>query len=160
MMEGPLWHRIQALLDTGEVERGEFGGAELAGLFFKARRADRDARNGSLYIDSRSTLAYQALHQYSDVLARLHGFRVKQGRRHHRNLFQVVHALQIDGAGNLDADAESAARGRTRSFYGLEATSETTVAGILALNERLRVVVRRELLARHPDQADVVDAAW
>lgn len=147
-------HQIQNLLDTREVEEASFHASAVIKHYEKALSFGRDAMLAVLSAESRVTLAYAALHHYADALANLHGLRVKAGRSHHRNLYQIVTHLGIGGVGQLDVDAAEAARSRTRSAYDIEWNSEEELQQTLDILTRLQPIALREVLERHPEESE------
>ncbi|MCD4688320.1 MAG: hypothetical protein K8R55_03170, partial [Desulfuromonadaceae bacterium] len=66
---------LDALADSGSLKREPGDQREFEGLVHSGRMRLRDARNGTLAIESRFDLAYNAAHALALAALRWHGYR-------------------------------------------------------------------------------------
>lgn len=110
-------HRIQRLLEGGQLQETTAPDASVAALWEKAVASARDARNPANSPDNQYVLGYQALLQMGTAILAAAGYRTRGAQGHHANTFYAVAGLGIPGLEELDVRTERIRKMRTISAY-------------------------------------------
>ena len=93
--------RLQAMIDSRELEQAEAPGAEVAARWKRAVQSYVDSRQ-DLSPESVVTLGYQAGLQAATTVVRAAGYRVRASHSgHHRTTFEALRALDVPGLSSL-----------------------------------------------------------
>lgn len=110
-------HRIQRLLDGGQLQEITAPDADVVALWEKAVASARDARNSANSPDNQYVLGYQALLQMGTAILAAAGYRTRGAQGHHANTFYAVAGLGIEGLEEIDVRTERIRRMRKLSAY-------------------------------------------
>lgn len=110
-------HRIQRLLDGGQLQEITAPDADVAALWEKAVASARDSRNPANSPDNQYVLGYQALLQVGTAILAAAGYRTRGAQGHHANTFYAVAGLGIEGLDEVDIRTERVRRMRKLSAY-------------------------------------------
>lgn len=110
-------HRIQRLLDGGQLQEITAPDADVAALWEKGVASARDARNPANSPDNQYVLGYQALLQAGTAILAAAGYRTRGAQGHHANTFYAVVGFGIEGLEEIDVLTERIRRMRKLSAY-------------------------------------------
>lgn len=110
-------HRIQRLLDGGQLREMEAPDRDVAAFWEKAVISARDAANPANSPDNRYVLGYQALLQMGTALLAAAGYRTRGAQGHHANTFYALAGLSIEGMEEIDIRTERIRKMRRLSAY-------------------------------------------
>lgn len=126
-------HRVQRLLDGGQLQETVAQDRDVAALWEKAVVSARDAANPANSPDNRYVLGYQALLQMGTALLATAGYRTRGGQGHHANTFYAVAALGIEGMEDIDIRTERIRKMRRLSAYEPDSPTPEQLASLRQL---------------------------
>jgi hypothetical protein len=143
-------HRIQRLLDSGQMQETQSGDADVAALWQKAVTSARDARNPANSIDNKYVLGYQALLQMGTAILACAGFRTRGAQGHHANTFYALEDLEIAGLEKININTERIRLMRKVSAYEPGSPTPAQIGALFELMDALMPHAHRWLAAQRP----------
>lgn len=144
-------HRIQRLLDGGQLQEFAALDADVSALWQKAVASARDARNAANSPDNQYVLGYQALLQMGTAILAAAGYRTRGAQGHHANTFYAVAGLGIEGLQEIDARTERIRKMRTTSAYEPGSPSAEQLEHLRKLLDTALPAARTWLVVARPD---------
>lgn len=143
-------HRIERLLDGGQLQEITAPDADVASLWEKAVASARDARNPANSPDNQYVLGYQALLQMGTAVLAAAGYRTRGAQGHHANTFYAVAAFGIEGLEEIDTRTERIRKMRKLSAYEPGSPTPEQLSGLRTLIDATLPAARDWLTRARP----------
>lgn len=143
-------HRLQRLLDGGQLQEITAPDADVVALWQKAVTSARDARNPANSPDNQYVLGYQALLQMGTAVLAAAGYRTRGAQGHHANTFYAIAALGIEGLEEIDIRTERIRKMRRLSAYEPGSPTPEQLSGLGGLIEATLPAARTWLAVTRP----------